>query len=461
MMMEKKSDGTRQISLRSDEDELGIEEFIPRILVVDDQENIRSMLQELLFANDYHQVDVACNSEEALDLLKTFKYNLILSDINLPGMSGMDLLKYIRKYFGSIEVILITGNPDLNDAVAAVKNGAFDYLSKPVDFEKLLAQVTMALRQQQVTEKRLASPAGIEVDEIHGYNIIRTLGCGSMGVVALVEKEGKYYAIKILRKDTAGAVNSQRIKRFLREAEVLAKIDHPCVVKVYDCFVSENNLAIPCYIVMEFVPGNPLSYYMNKDVLSLDNKLAIISQIAAALEVVHKHGILHRDIKPGNVIINKQWDAKLMDFGIARILDSSLTMTQELVGSPAYMAPECFGNRDNIDFRSDIFSLGVMGYELLTGQKPFNGDVLGELMAKICSFDPVEPMKLNPNIPAGAQDILAKMLVKDPGERFAKTGDIVRAINHYKIRIQDESRKPGSATAIILRDLLMKVQVWQ
>jgi len=460
-------DGTRRIDLDEIESR-NQEKVIPRILILDPQEDFRLLLRDFLNAHGFNQVNSAANSEDAMDLLRTFKYHLIIADNNLPGMPGMDLLKYIRRYFGSIEVILVTDHPDVDDAVNAVnavRSGAFDFLAKPVDVDKVLSLVTNALAKQLDNEKKIAIPLGLGVSQLHGYNIIRTLGYGNMGVVVLVEREGKYYAMKILRADSMeNSYTPQKIERFMREANVLSHLDHPCVVKVFDFFVpDEDDEVMPYYIVMEFVPGRTLNYYLKKNILELNDKLAIIIQVASALDVVHQQGVLHRDVKPGNVIVSRNLHAKLMDFGVARIANSSLTLAAEIIGSPAYMAPECFGAKDEITERADIFSLGVLSYELLTGIQPFAGDTVMQLIDRICSFRPVAPRILNSDIPQGIQDVLARMLAKRAEERFAEVGEVIQAFNNYKIRQLNEKPQKKSITSIIFNRLMGggEIQTWQ
>ncbi|OGV56402.1 MAG: hypothetical protein A2X49_07770 [Lentisphaerae bacterium GWF2_52_8] len=209
---------------------------------------------------------------------------------------------------------------------------------------------------------------------------------------------------------------------------------------------------------MEYVPGRPLTDYIKKnESLSIDQKLYIIAQVASALAVVHKFGVLHRDVKPSNILVTESIQAKLSDFGIARISDSSLTMTHEVLGSPAYMTPESFDSRRPIDNRSDIFSLGILSYELITGTKPFQGETVGEMMAAIQHSRPKEPRKILPSISPAVQDILGNMLQKQPEDRYQSAAKVVHAINN----LNKKSEETDTRSLRFFRNILTSNKVWE
>ncbi|OGV34177.1 MAG: hypothetical protein A2020_16235 [Lentisphaerae bacterium GWF2_45_14] len=405
-----------------------------KILVVDDDNTIRDMLKDILEREKY-LVDVSESSGDALEKLIDYKYNLLLLDANLPGISGFELLKYCKKHHPLMEIIMITGNPELDDAISTVKDGAFDYIAKPFSIEKLTKRIKEAIAHQKAQLIQSLSSSGGSIFSKTGapqiplpdYKVLKTLGAGTMGIVFLVEKAGQRFALKILRKESDESSQSQRVKRFLREARILAQIEHPNVVKVYDSDLPKDT-DTP-YILMEYIKGEPLTDYVKKDRLSLEQKLSLIAQVASALSIVHKFGVLHRDIKPSNILVNEDLTAKLTDFGIARISDSSLTLTHEVLGSPAYMPPEVFRANKLTDGRSDIFSLGIVAYELITKVKPFQGETVTEMMNAIQYERPIEPKKLLPTLHDDVQKILAKMLRKNPEQRFQDASEIVDAIN--------------------------------
>jgi DNA-binding response OmpR family regulator len=424
--------------------------FKSRILIVDDEEYVRNFLKDALEVHPY-SIKLAVDANDAMEILKENEFELILSDINLPGMSGLELLSFCKTTYKTTEVILITGDPELDGAVESIKHGAFDYLSKPILPAKLYERVAAALKHGMNKLSILASTSTEFFSR--NYSVIKTLGSGNTGIVFLVEKDKQHYAMKILRRDMDDPIHNTKMQRFIREADILSQLEHPNIAKIVDFGISDKNKTP--YIVMEFISGTPLNQLIGKTQFLLSEKIAIIKQTANALKTVHELGILHRDIKPANIIITEDNIVKLMDFGIASLKDSDLTMTSELLGSPAYMSPEAFDGLKIKDKRSDIFSLGVIAYELFTGIKPFQGDSIGELINVIKVENPIEPIKIDPSIPEYIQDILAKMLTKDPEDRFSDTEKIIDALNQKDTNI----KKPGISRKF-LQTLLLKKSTW-
>jgi serine/threonine-protein kinase len=276
-----------------------------------------------------------------------------------------------------------------------------------------------------------------------------------MGTVLLVKQGEEYFAMKILRNAPNDTLSKHKMKRFIREAKILSKIDHPNVVKVIDFGIFKET-QFP-YILMEFVPGHQLYTFINKVELDLEEKISIIRQLASALDAVHKHGIIHRDVKPGNVVVMSDGNVKLTDFGIAHMTGSHLTVSCEMLGSPAYMAPEAFDANSMKDERADIFSLGVIAYELFTGRKPFLGDTMAEIMNQVQTVAPLAPLTIVPDLPPYLQDIMAKMLAKDPDDRFRSASQIVKAFDHECAR---NPVKEG-ITSRLLRSLILKKATWR
>ncbi|HCE44892.1 MAG TPA: hypothetical protein DET40_15230 [Lentisphaeria bacterium] len=428
-----------------------------RILVVDDEEGIRSLLQKVL--EGIYEVETASSSAEALAHLKKNKFDIAISDVSMPGGSGKDFLKECRREYPEMQVILVTGMPELSDAVDTVKEGAYYYLQKPIDLKFLLS---LLKRAEGDLEKNIgAKDTGIIRNIASDYKIIRSLGSGVAGVVLLVERDGMQYAMKVLRWIGGRSDESQllKLKRFKREAEILMKIQNEHVVRIYEHNLDKEN-ENP-YIIMEYVDGVSLAGYMEQGAVhGLQEKISIIRQIAEALDCVHNNGVLHRDIKPENIIITKDNMVKVTDFGVCHVSDSSLTMTDDLIGSPAYMAPESFDSVKTIDQRSDIFSLGAISYELLTGVRPFDGGSIFEIMDIIRSRRLVAPVKLNSEIPAWMQDIMSKMLNKKPQGRFNNAGEIVKAVDHY-LSAGVEGKSAATLTQRILRSMLFIESVWK
>lgn len=426
---------------------------LPRILVVDDEEAVRQFLLTALKRKYY--VETADSSEEAADKINSSTFNLIVCDINMSGISGKEFFMECRKVFPEIPFILMTGMPKFSDAVNLVKEGAFYYMTKPIELSLLYSLIDKALLESK--DKKKPDESASE-SEFMGYKIIKTLGIGNVGTVMLVEKGGNYFAVKILRKDTTPENYAIRMQRFAREAEILRRINHPNIVKIYD-YNFDDKKGLP-YLIMEHVNGRQLSHHIKQNSLSFDLKISIIKQTADALDYVHRQGIIHRDIKPENILVTDDGIVKITDFGIGKIIDSELTISGDVMGSPAYMSPESFDSTRTVDYRTDIFSLGVICYELFTGVRPFEGDTLYKLLDAIRERKPEEPMKINPKIDTWLQDVIGKMLDKNPDKRFISAFEIVKAINHYTADNNAEHVSSGMTTRI-LRSMLFLNNVWK
>ena len=427
-------------------DKLGV-----NILVVDDEDSIRMLLSKYLSSNFI--VHEAASAEDALLLLKKNKYELAIVDVNMPGKSGKEMFRICQKDYPNMHIILMTGMPELADAVDTVKEGAFYYLPKPIDLKFLFSLLNRAIEERE--KKSELDDIGRIRNLASEYKIVRSLGCGISGIVLLVEKNGKSYAMKALRWNGQYDNTSEKLERFAREAEILMRINNTHVVKIF-----EHNLSKPDenpYIIMEYVKGLSLTECLNRKMFNINQKISIIQQIAEGIECVHKCGVLHRDIKPDNILITDDITAKITDFGVSHVSDSCLTMDDEILGSPSYMAPESFSEMKKTDERSDIFSIGVLSYEMLTGILPFEGESIYQVMEAIRKRNPVAPMKIAPEIPSWMQDTMAKMLDKDPAGRYRSADEIVRAINIGRYECDE---KHPSITSRILRSRLFQKSIW-
>ena len=268
----------------------------------------------------------------------------------------------------------------------------------------------------------------VELPEFGRYTIERELGRGAMGVVYLSKdpKINRKVAIKTLDYSQFSVAELKDVKaRFFREAEAAGRLSHHNIVTVYDMGEEEDF----AYIAMDYVTGFPLSKYLKPGkLLPVDEVYRVIKTVAEALDYAHKQKIVHRDIKPGNIMYNpKSKQLKITDFGIARITDAVKTRTGSFLGSPSYMAPEQITG-SKVDGRADIYSLGVSFYQLLTGQLPFNADNLGNLAYKIANQKHKPIKELRSDLPASATRIINKALQKEPGNRFATGMDMAKSI---------------------------------
>jgi eukaryotic-like serine/threonine-protein kinase len=278
------------------------------------------------------------------------------------------------------------------------------------------------------------------------YEILGILGKGSMGLVYKAQdpKINRLVAIKTMRfSDEFEEDLIHEIKeRFFREAEIAGQLSHPSIVTIHDVG-DDGDLT---YMAMEFLEGEDLDKFISKgNLLSFRRVLDVIFKIAEALDFAHKASVIHRDIKPANVMLLKNGNVKVTDFGIAKAISSSRTKTGVILGTPNYMSPEQIMGQ-KIDPRSDIFSLGVLFYQLITGELPFHGDNLSGLLYQITQIKHPSPRSHNPKIPGICEQILDKAMAKDPNKRFRSAGEMARVINALgqridQIRIEKSSIK--------------------
>ncbi len=256
------------------------------------------------------------------------------------------------------------------------------------------------------------------MEQIGRYQILNELGRGAMGVVLRAQDPaiGRVIAIKTIRlTDVTDPEERHRLReRLFREAQAAGVLSHPSIVTIYD-IAEERGQAC---IFMEFVNGPTLEVLMGGPPPDRETFLEIFRQIAAALDYAHRKGIVHRDIKPANIMIAEDGRAKIADFGVAKVVSHEMTQSGTITGTPNYMSPEAVQGL-NVDGRADQFSLAVIAYELLTGEKPFAAEQLSTLLYKIVRDNPAAPQRLNPSLGPRVEAVLRQSLSKNPAERYS------------------------------------------
>jgi len=303
-----------------------------------------------------------------------------------------------------------------------------------------------------------ASAIGDHDDEhlpsvIGPYHVVRRLGAGGMGIVYLAEQEQprRRVAVKVLRP---GAISSQALRRFELEAQVLGQLQHPGIAHIYEARTTGAGVDRRSYFAMEYVDGVPLTTYASREELGTRSRLALIAGVCDAVHHAHQKGVIHRDLKPGNILVDTSGQPKILDFGVARATDADVqtvslqTDVGQLIGTIPYMSPEqVTGVSRDLDIRSDVYALGVMTYELLAGKLPH--DVrersIPEAARMIREDEPATLSSINPHLRGDVETIVAKALEKEKDRRYSSAAELVADIRRY---LQDEpiSARPASAT---------------
>ncbi len=424
------------------------------VLLTDDEDALRRAFARKLRSVG-HEIVEASSGNHALELLTQLDIDVVVSDIRMPDVDGVELLRRAHAIRPDIPVILMTGAPDLESAVKAVEYGAFEYLTKPVELAKLTASVGRAVQQHHTTTERrrlvdsatrqkkqsaarVAAELGTGSVLADKYRIGTLLGFGGMGTVYEAVREDlarMSVAVKVLHPRHID--RTDLIARCRREAEVVAAINHPNIVKVLD-FVSEWDG--PPFLVMERLHGTTLGAAIERQQFSQERVAFIAAQVLNALGAAHASNVIHRDLKPDNVFLTTISGlddvVKLLDFGIAKPLDplsGKLTETGIVLGTPGYIAPE-YARGENVDTRADIYGVGCIMYEALARHAPFSGDNYNAILFAIQHKDP-EPLRSHrPDVSPELAAIVARAMARDPADRFQTASAMEAALAPWLAR---------------------------
>src|SRR5437660_656440 len=280
------------------------------------------------------------------------------------------------------------------------------------------------------------------LSEFGDYELLEEIGRGGQGVVYRAHQKSlnRIVALKVI--GLGPWTTETHLKRFRREAEAAASLEHPCIVPIYEVGEREGC----CYFSMKFVEGGQLDEVVRREPMPIRRAVELIAKVARTVHYAHEHHILHRDIKPGNILLDAKGEPHLTDFGLARLLEteSTVTRTMEVLGTPSYMAPEqAVGNNAAVSGATDVYGLGAVLYQLLTGHPPFAGGTTFETIKLLLDTEPRQPRLLNPKIGRDLSTICLKCREKNPKRRyssaFALAEDLDRWLKHEPIL----ARHPG------------------
>ena len=302
----------------------------------------------------------------------------------------------------------------------------------PVEFSSIKAEL-------ETLQLEALGPSRRTVGE---YELVQQLGAGTMGRVykAYQRRLDRIVAIKMIR---SGKLASQHEKdRFQVEIKAAAGLDHPFIVRILEAGEHQDDL----FFAMDYVDGTSLSELAQANPLEPRHAAKYVAQIAEGIEYAHQQNVLHRDLKPANILVDERDTIRIADFGLAKRLeaDTRFTRTGDVLGTPSYMAPEqAKAQADAIDSRSDVYSIGAVAYELLTGRPPFQAATVWATLRQVVSSDPVPPRALNGDVPVELETICLKCLEKKPAHRFQSAAELRAELDRF---INDErivSRRPG------------------
>jgi len=396
----------------------------PRIFIIDDHADFRRLLGHHISARwpaaELQYYDPVISGRLPLAFSGAGSDVVLLGHPAAHG-DALDWLRQLRRVPRFPPVIFL-GNGDERQIVAAIKAGAEDYIAKATLSHSRLVEALEAVLPggagHEAGKTRLPAAAPGTVPGLPGYELVRSLSEGDISSVYLGRERagGRTAVLKVLRQ-VPDAGTDKHFDRFLQEYELIARIDHPNVVRIFDLGVADDH----AYIAMEYCSRGSLKRRITAG-MSSEQAFAWMRVIAGALAALHAVGIYHRDLKPTNVMFREDDSLVLIDFGLAKQAQfkAGITGTGAIFGTPYYMSPEQ-GNGSIVDQRSDIYSLGVVFYEMLTGTKPFDGEVA---MAVIIQHREA-PVPRLPGTLARFQPAIDRMLAKQPDDRFQSAEEIL------------------------------------
>ena len=408
----------------------------PRLLIVTDHTELGRALEQhvsIIWPDAECRIHAPLQSGRLHSGFNAVGYDVVVLDDRIErghGEKWLDNLLH-RNAFPPIVYLARADDPGLAQRV--VQRGAIDCLTRERIDHRRMADVlrkAMVQRREQLALLR-TGPEAERLSQfgavtIRGHRFVRELAVGGTSAVYLAESEraGEMVVLKVLRDSPTAGDEHTQFTRFMQEYELISKVRHPNVVRIFDLGIADDH----AYLAMEYFSRGDLRSLIASG-LDGSEALSYLAQMAAALEVVHAVGVLHRDLKPGNIMLRADGSVALIDFGLAKHVqvDAEITATGEIFGTPYYMSPEQ-GHGQQLDERSDLYSLGVIFYEMLMRQKPY----LAQSPMGVIYMHANAPIPLLPESLRNYQQLLNKLLAKDPMHRFASASALLGKIEELR-----------------------------
>jgi eukaryotic-like serine/threonine-protein kinase len=408
----------------------------PRLLIVTDHTELGRALEQhvsIIWPDAECRIHAPLQSGRLHSGFNAVGYDVVLLDDRIERGQGEKWLDNLlhRNAFPPIVYLARADDPGLAQRV--VQRGAIDCLTRERIDHRRMADVlrkAMVQRREQLALLR-TGPEAERLSQfgavtIRGHRFVRELAVGGTSAVYLAESEraGEMVVLKVLRDSPTAGDEHTQFTRFMQEYELISKVRHPNVVRIFDLGIADDH----AYLAMEYFSRGDLRSLIASG-LDGSEALSYLAQMAAALEVVHAVGVLHRDLKPGNIMLRADGSVALIDFGLAKHVqvDAEITATGEIFGTPYYMSPEQ-GHGQQLDERSDLYSLGVIFYEMLMRQKPY----VAQSPMAVIYMHANAPIPLLPESLRNYQQLLNKLLAKDPMHRFASASALLGKIEELR-----------------------------
>jgi hypothetical protein len=408
----------------------------PRLLIISDHTELGRALEQhvsIIWPDAECRIHAPLQSGRLHSGFNAVGYDVVLLDDRIERGQGEKWLDNLLHRNAFPPIVYLARGDDPALAQRTVQRGAIDCLTRERIDHRRMADVlrkAMVQRREQLalwrtsTEAERLSQFGPVT--IRGHRFVRELAIGGTSSVYLAESEraGEMVVLKVLRDSPTAGDEHTQFTRFLQEYELISKVRHPNVVRIFDLGIADDH----AYLAMEYFPRGDLRSLIASG-LDGSEALSYLAQMAAALEVVHAVGVLHRDLKPGNIMLRADGSVALIDFGLAKHVqtDAEITATGEIFGTPYYMSPEQ-GHGQSLDERSDLYSIGVIFYELLMRQKPY----LAQSPMGVIYMHANAPIPLLPEPLRNYQQLLNKLLAKDPIHRFASASALLAKIEELR-----------------------------